>query len=112
MYDNNESNNKIADETFVNYPLILSKLQKNEYSSVENWANECSKKWNTILDANYDKKSLIYMIAEEQNKWFKRKLIHINHSKSDVWREKVHNVSKEMNKLAFCSSDFVMNKFK
>lgn len=82
----------------IDFSIVIDALNNNLYRSVDDWAEAISYSWRSKLES-YSKTSIEYIFASDQDKWFRKHVLKIPHSKIDEWKLELAKVTKEFAEL-------------
>jgi len=89
--------------TIIKNPMELSTIKKklaaNDYKTIEQWAEDVNLIWKNAKLYN-NEGTLIYLIAQELENWFNRKLARIPRNKDEEWVFLLRKSSKALSRLA------------
>lgn len=85
--------------TYVTKPMDLSlvkrKLNNNDYYSMNEWAEDVNQIWKNAMIYN-NEGTLIYLIAQEMELWFKKKFESIPRNKDEEWMTSLRKSTKKL----------------
>lgn len=78
----------------IDFSSIVRAIKSNLYKSVDDWAEAISYSWKSKLET-HSPSSLEFLVAYEQDKWFKKKVLKIPHNDIDKWKLELAKTTKD-----------------
>lgn len=82
--------------------VIIEKLQKRVYHTVDSWKSDVSRIWTTTkrrLEKINQIDSILYLLATEQESWFSKQVLKMASSYEDKWNIKLQKAARKVQSL-------------